>query len=121
MKKIIAMIMVMCMFIGTCALSADALCTNEASRPDIIGMEHFDAVKELDERYDNGEIEPSYNIQMGCIEGYWCVALNGNGDFDDYCAFGMYDHAPTEEEFDILWANRMTADEMDALMEQYGF
>ena len=36
-------------------------------------------------------------------------------------ACGIYDHTPTEEEFDILWANRMLEDEMNELMEEYGF
>ena len=121
MKKIITMIMVMCMVIGTCALSVDALCTTENSRPDIVGMEHFEAIMDLNERHINGEVEVPYNIEMVHVEGYWCVAIEGNGDFSDYCAYGMYDHMPNEEEIDILWANRMLEDEMIDLMDKYGF
>ena len=122
MKKIIAMIMVMCVFIGTCAMSVNALCTAEDNRPDIVGMEHFEAIMEITNRYDENDIEVPYTIEMSHAEGYWVVALYGEADeYYDYCAFGMYDHMPTEEEIDILWANRMLEDEMNNLFEQYGF
>ena len=122
MKKIIAMIMVMCMIIGAGIVSANALCTSENDRPDIVGMEHFDAIMELNERHENDEFEILYNIEMVHVEGYWLVSLEGEAEmYDDYCAFGMYDHMPTEEEIDVLWANRMLEDEMIDLMEQYGF
>lgn len=122
MKKIIAMIMVMCVFIGTCAMSVDALCTSEANRPDIVGMEHFEAIKALNDRYNDEDIEVPYTIEMVHVEGYWCVVIEGEADeFSDYVAYGMYDHMPTEEEIDILWANRMLEDEMADLLERYGF
>ena len=122
MKKIITMIMVMCMVIGTCAMSVDALCTAEDNRPDIVGMEHFEAIKELNDRYNENDMEIAYTIEMVHVEGYWCVVLTGEADeYYDYRAYGMYDHMPNEEEIDILWANRMLEDEMNDLFERYGF
>ena len=103
-KRMITLIIVV-MVVMSLAISANAVCTSESGRPDIIGMEHFDAIKEIANRED--DYVYTYEINMARIE--------------DYVACGVYDHTPTEEEFDILWANRMLEDEMDELMEKYGF
>ena len=118
-KRMITLIIVV-MVVMSLAISANAVCTSESGRPDIIGMEHFDAIKEIADRED--DYEYTYEISMARIEDYWLVYLEGYADgFEGYVACGIYDHTPTEEEFDILWANRMLEDEMDELMEEYGF
>lgn len=120
-KRMFTMIMVMAMIIGTFAVSAGAVCLSNDGRPDIIGLEHLDIVMEIDERLNNDEIELDYMIEMCQVEGYWCVYLTGEADaYYDYEAFGMYNHMPTEEEIDILWANRMLSDELYDLMDKYG-
>ena len=120
-KRIITMIMVVTMIIGTFAINAGAVCQSEDARPDIIGMEHYDIVKEMLERYENENRDPDYEITMFHVEGYWIVTLEGWADeYLDYEAYGIYDHNPTEEEIDILWANRMTDEEYDNLCEKYG-
>lgn len=118
-KRMITLIIVV-MVVMSLAISANAACTSESGRPDIIGMEHFDALKEIADRED--DYEYTYEVNMARIEGYWLVYLKGYADgVEDYVACGIYDHTPNEEELDILWANRMLEDEMDELMEKYGF
>ena len=120
-KRIITMIMVVAMIIGTMALTASAVCQSEDARPDIIGMEHYDIVNEMAERYENENRDPDYDITMIHVEGYWIVTLDGWADeYSDYMAYGIYDHYPTEEEIDILWTNRMTDKEYFNLCEKYG-
>lgn len=120
-KRMFTMIMVMAMIIGTFAVSAGAVCQSEDGRPDIIGMEHYEAVAALDELYMEEGREVDYEITMIHVEEYWIVTLEGWADeYYDYEAYGIYDHMPTEEEIDILWANRMTGDEYDNLCEKYG-
>ena len=118
-KRMITLIIVV-MIVMSLTISANAVCMSESGRPDIIGMEHFDALKEIANRED--DYEYTYEVNMARIEGYWLVFLEGYADdVDDYVACGIYDHTPNEEELDILWANRMLEDEMDELMEKYGF
>ena len=97
----------------------DSICMSEKGRPGIVGLELLDHVKEVDERYKNGEIETLYTIEMVRADDVWRVALTGQNDYDDYVAFGIYDHIPTEKDFMVLWANRMLDDEMDELMDNY--
>lgn len=121
-KKIISIAMALVMIIGG-AVSASALCVSEEGRPGIIGMEYVEAVKKLNDAWneDTGEVVIPYTIEMVHVEGYWMAVLTGCDVDEDYMAVGFYDHAPTEEEFKILWANRMTEDEIDILMEEAGF
>lgn len=120
-KRIITMIMVMAMIIGAFALPAGAVCQSEEGRPDIIGMEHWDAVTEIVTRMEDEDREIDYSIEMEHIDGYWAVVLDGYADeYWGYTAYGIYDHYPTEEELNIQWANRMTDEEYDNLCEKYG-
>ena len=120
MFKRMTTLIIVVMVVMSLAISADAVCASESGRPNIIGMEHFDAIKEIADRED--DYEYTYEVNMARVEDYWLVYLEGYADcFEDYVAFGIYDHTPTEEELDILWANRMLEDEMDELMEKYGF
>lgn len=120
-KRIITMIMVMAM-IGAFAMSASAVCMSENGRPGVIGMEYLDDILYLNDLYLNEEIEIGYTIEMVHVEDYWMVLLEGDADeYEGLSAMGIYDHMPTEDEIDILWANRMTDDEFNDLMEQYGY
>ena len=119
-KKIISIAMALVVIIG-CATSVSAVCISEDKRPGIVGMEHFETMKKIDEAYKNGEVEIPYSVEMIRMEGYWMVCLSGYDTDKGYTAVGLYDHAPTDEEFDILWANRMTETEMESLMRENGF
>lgn len=120
-KRMFTMIMVMAMIVSAFAMNASAICQSDEGRPDIIGMEHWDVVNEMEERYENEDRDPDYDITMVHVEGYWIVTLDGWADeYMDYEAYGIYDHYPTEEEINVLWANRMTDEEFDNLAEKYG-
>lgn len=119
-KKMFTMIMVMAMMVGIVAVPANAVVLSEEGRADFVGMEYFEAVYELNKRHENGEFEIDYELQMVHVEDYWVVNLEGEADaYWGYSAMGIYDHMPTEEEIDILWANRMTDDEFIELFEKY--
>ncbi len=115
-KKIISTMLALVVVIGG-AIGASAVCASEESRPGIIGLEYLDAIIELDELYQNDEFELQYRIEMDHVEDYWMVSLEGES-VEGYTAIGFYDHYPTEEELDILWANRLTEDELDILIEE---
>ena len=51
-KRMITLIIAV-MVVMSLAISANAVCTSESGRPDIIGMEHFDAIKEIANREDD--------------------------------------------------------------------
>ena len=120
-KKFITMMMVMIMVIGS-TITANAVCASEDDRPNIIGIEHIEGFIDACERLDEDGYELEYDITMVRVEGYWFVELEGWADeYYDYCAVGIYDHVPSEEEIDILWANRMLEDELCDLMDKYGF
>ena len=120
-KRIITMIMVMVM-IGAFAMSASAVCLSEDGRPGIVGMEYLDDIMYLNELYVNEDLEVDYRVEMVPVENYWMVVLEGEADeYVGLMAMGIYDHMPTEDEIDVLWANRMTEDEFNNLMEQYGY
>ena len=120
-KKIITMMMVMVMVISSAA-AANAMCVSEEGRPGIVGMEHIEAIIDIDTRYNNDEIEIDYRIEMAHAEGYWVVVLTGEADeYYGYSALGFYDHMPNEEEIDVLWANRMLGEEFEGLLDEYGF
>lgn len=111
MKRIITMVLVMIMVvvIGTCTVTAKTVCQPvEVTEPEIIGMEHYDALMEVDNRMKNGDYEVPYEVAMRPADGYWMVAIKGvAAEFDGYWAVGFYDHIPTEAEIEVLWANRM--------------
>lgn len=120
-KKIVVIAMVLVMFAGF-AVNAHAECASEDGRPDIVGLEHIEDILKLKESYENDEdVGYKYYIEMINIDGYWMVFLEGEDAYSGYCAFGIYDHAPTEGDFEILWANRMTEDEINNRMEEIGF
>lgn len=119
MKKLVTiMVMMITMIIG--AASVNAVCLTEDSRPGIIGTEYIETVNEINELVNNHEIELPYQIEMAHADGYWAVYLDGQYQYEGYDALGFYDHMPNEEDIEILWANRMTEDELRDLCEQYG-
>lgn len=119
MKKLVTIMVIMIsMIIG--AVSVNAVCLTEDSRPGIIGTEYIETVRELNELVENDEIEIPYQIEMAHVDGYWAVLLEGQCQYEGYEALGLYDHMPNEEDIEILWANRMTEDELRDLCEQYG-
>ena len=120
-KRMFTMIVVVVMTMSSFALTANAACQPEITQPDFIGMEHLDAVMELDERWRNDEIEPDYHVEMSTMGGYWVVYMYGEAEaYDGYYAMGLYDHTPTDEEMDVLWASRMLEEDFDELLEKYG-
>lgn len=119
-KKIISTMLALMVVIGG-AVNVSAVCASEEDRPaGIIGTEHNEAIKELGESWDNDELEIPYSIEMVHAGDYWVVALTGE-TVEGYQAAGFYDHYPTEEEIEILWANRVSDDELNDLFEYYGF
>lgn len=118
-KKIISAMLALVVVIGG-AVSVSAACASEDGRPGIIGLEHLEAIKKVDELHENNEIEIPYVVTMGHADRYWVVTLEGV-DAVGYSAVGLYDHYPTEEELNILWANRLTDDEIDSLLEGIDF
>ena len=119
-KKFMSIVMVLVVSI-VCAVSVSAACVSEDGRPDIIGVEHFDKVMELNDAYYDGEFELVYETRMVHIEGYWFVYLEGKDGMENYAALGIYTEMPTEEDIDILWTNRMTCDELSVRMEELGY
>lgn len=118
-KKIISTVLALVVVIGG-TVNVSATCTTEDERSGIIGLEHLEAIKKLDEAWENDELEIPYQVTMGHAGEYWVVYLEGI-NFEDYTAVGLYDHCPTEDELTVLWANRLTDDEMDALLEELDF
>lgn len=116
-KKIISAMLALVIVIGG-AVSASAACASEDGRPGVIGMDYLEAIEEIDEK---NEIEIPYVISMAHVDRYWAVTIEGTVDTFDYIAVGIYDHYPTEEEMNTLWANRLTDDEMDNLLEGFDF
>lgn len=119
-KKIIAVLLVTLVVAGG-AVNASAVCQNENERPEIIGTELIDDFMKINALYESGVVEITYKVEMTCADGHWIVILTGDGEHEGYTAVGLYDHFPSKEEMDILWANRMLNDEIDVLMEKYGF
>lgn len=61
---------------------------------------------------------PDYEIRMANADGLWAVVLEGKADFEDYMAVGCYDHYPSEEEINVLLANRFTSDEVTEMIDE---
>lgn len=118
-KKVIVSMVVMVMAIcGT--ISVHALCMSEEGRPGIVGAEHIKTIIEIDERWEADDRDVDYEITMTQVEGYWIVMMEGFADaYYGYSALGIYDHMPSEDEVNILWANRMLEDELYDLMDEY--
>jgi hypothetical protein len=118
---IMMVVMVIGMVIGG-VITTSASHASEDNEPDIVGIEYIETIIELEERWENDEIEIDYSVESVYIDGYWMVVMEGESDeYDGYMALGIYDHTPSDKEIDILWANRMLEDELYDLMEEYGF
>lgn len=120
MKKIIAIMLVLVMAIS-CTACGSAAKASDVHCPGFIGLEHLDTITELNNRFDAGELNPEYTVEMGQLEGYWAVYITGQGEYEEYEAAGFYDHMPSEEELDILWANRVPWNQLSDLMSGLGF
>lgn len=120
MKKIIA-IMLMVIIAVCCVACTPATKAAEITVPGVIGLNHLDTVKDLNDRYATGEINLEYEIRMGQLEGYWTVYLEGEVAGETYAAGGFYDHVPSMEEIDILWTVRIPCDQFESLIEGLGF
>lgn len=120
MKKIIAIILgvIMAISLAACNSQTEA---SEVHCPGLIGLEHLDAVKGLNDRHAAGEIKMDYEIKMGQCEGYWVVYLEGEVGEDTYAAGGFYNHMPSDEELDILWNNKVPYDQFMDLLSGLGF
>lgn len=113
LKKIIVTTLVVIVMVSALVIPANALTMTEDDRP--VGIIGIDLLMKYYEEYGNSEKEapvPDYEIRMGKTVGLWVVVLEGEEDFEGYMACGCYYHYPTEEEIDILWANRLTEDEV---------
>ena len=120
MKKIIAIMLVIVIAI-CCTACASTTEANEVSCPGLIGLNHLEVIKDLNDRYEAGKIKPEYKITKGQIEGYWIVYLEGEVDGDVHVAGGFYDHEPNREEIEILWANKVPEQQFSSLLEGLGF
>lgn len=120
MKKIIAILLVLIMAISCTACGSKAESAKDIHCPGFIGLEHLDVIKELDNRIETGELQQPYTIEMGQVEGYWAVYLTCELEDDTYEAVGLYDHMPTQEEFDILWENRVPWHQLSDLLSGLG-
>ena len=120
MKKIIVIMLciIIAVFSVACTPTAKA---NEINFPGLNGLEHLDAIKDLNARYEAGQIKPEYEITMGQIENYWVVYLEGDVAGETYAAGGFYDHVPSMEEINILWTNKIPHRQFTSLIEGLGF
>lgn len=103
--------------VSALAMPANALAMSESDRP--TGVIGLDLLLEMYYKYSESEegIVTDYTITMAKLDGKWIVSLEGEAEeFEDYCAAGCYDHYPTEEEINVLWANRVTSSELDDIM-----
>lgn len=120
LKKIIVTTLVVIVMVSTLVIPANALTMTEDDRP--VGIIGIDLMMKYYEEYgDNSEKEEpvaDYEITMAHADGLWVVALEGKADFEDYMAVGCYDHYPSEEEIDVLWANRLTSDEVTEMIDE---
>lgn len=119
MKKIISML-VMVIVMMTLSVNAFAVCESENGRPEVIGLNTIDVKKivSLSEKmYDNDEID--YEIRIISDGDIWYVFLDSEDYADEYYAIGFYDHFPSQEEIEVLWANRMTLDELSNIEDDY--
>ncbi len=119
LKKIIVTALVVIVMVSALVIPASALVMTEDDRP--VGIIGIDLMIKYYEEYGDSEKEepiPDYEITMAKADGLWVVALEGKTDFEDYMAVGCYDHYPSEEEINILWANRLTSDEVYEMIDE---
>lgn len=120
LKKIIVTTLVIIVMVSTLVIPANALTMTEDDRP--VGIIGIDLMMKYYEEYgDNSEKEEpvaDYEITMAHADGLWAVVLEGKADFEDYMAVGCYDHYPSEEEINVLWANRLTSDEVTGMIDE---
>ncbi len=120
LKKIIVTTLVVIVMVSTLVIPANALTMTEDDRP--VGIIGIDLLMKYYEEYgDNSEKEepvPDYEIRMANVNDLWTVVLEGKADFEDYMAVGCYDHYPSEEEINVLWANRLTSDEVYEMIDE---
>lgn len=117
LKKIIVITLVVIVMVSALAMPANALAMSESDRP--TGVIGLDLLLEMYYKYSESEegIVTDYTIEMAKVDDKWIVSLEGEAEeFEDYCAAGFYDHYPTEEEINVLWANRVTSSELDDIM-----
>ena len=120
LKKIIVTTLVVIVMVSTLVIPANALTMTEDDRP--VGIIGIDLLTKYYEKYGNSEEEvpvPDYEISMAYADGLWVAVLEGKADLEDYMAAGFYDHYPSEEEINILWANRLTSDEVNEMMDEF--
>lgn len=118
MKKIISML-VMVIVMMTLSVNAFAVCESENNRPEVIGLNNVDVKKIVSLRekmYDN---EIDYETRIISDGDIWYVFLDSEDYADEYYAIGFYDHFPSQEEIEVLWANRMTFDELSSIEDDY--
>lgn len=119
LKKIIVTTLVVIVMVSALVIPANALTMTEDDRP--VGIIGIDLLMKYYEEYSNSEKEepvPDYEIRMAKADGLWAVVLEGEEDFEGYMACGCYDHYPTEEEINVLWANRLTEDEVTEMLDE---
>lgn len=104
---------------GLLFMPANALAMSESDRP--TGVIGLNLLLEMYYKYSEEDVVTDYTITMGKFDGKWLVSLEGEAEeFEDYSAIGCYDHCPTEDEINVLWANRVTSSELDDIMGVIG-
>lgn len=111
-KKMIIMVMVAIVALSAVACtSVDAASITPETVPGIVGYEHIDRFVDTLTRFNSGEDVYDYTVEMLECDGFWYVGLAGETEaYRDQAAVGIYDHAPTEEEINFLWTNRVSQD-----------
>ena len=122
-KKSVVIVMVVMLMVVALAAPAYAMCASEDGRPcGIVNVELAQKFQQMVNDFNEIEDEPvdvDYLGEFLTWHGYWVVALEGRGVYEGYGALGVYEQYPTEQDLTVLWANRLTIDEIDEIVELY--
>lgn len=122
LKKIIVITLVVIIMVSLLAIPANAMTMSEDNRPvGAIGLDMLTKYAEAYNECEDDSCDPDYKVTMGKVDAVWVVYLEGYTEaFEGYEAIGCYDHYPSEKEMNILWANRITEDELNCILDEIG-
>jgi len=122
LKEIIVTTLMVIIMVSLLAIPANAMSMYEDNRP--VGVIGLDLLTKYVEKYNECEddsYDPDYKVTMGKVDTVWVVYLEGYTEaFEGYEAVACYDHYPSEKEMNILWANRVTDDEFNNILDEIG-
>lgn len=122
LKKIIVTTLVVIIMVSLLAIPANAMTMSEDNRPvGVIGLDLLTKYAEAYNECEDDSCDPDCKVTMGKVDTVWVVYLEGYTEaFEGYEAIGCYDHYPSEKEMNILWANRITEDELNYILDEIG-